>query len=221
MPGICALARSRGVATILDNSWATPLLFPALAAGVDLSVLALTKHVGGHSDLLLGAVTATAEHFPRLQRTAFDLGLATSPDDAWLASRGLRTLGVRLRQHEASGLEVAAWLGAQPQVARVLHPALPGCPGHEHWKRDFAGSCGVFAFAFADRDKRGRDAFVDRLKQFGIGYSWGGFESLAIPADPVRSVSSPPYRPLVRLHVGLEDPADLIADLRQAFAAGG
>ena len=218
VPGIAAMARRRGLATILDNTWATPLLFPAIAAGVDLSVLALTKHVGGHSDLLMGAVTANGEWYERLQRTTFDLGHAVSPDDAWLAARGLRTLGVRLRQHELSGLKVAEWLKAQPQVARVLHPALRDCPGHEHWSRDFRGSSGVFAFALNGGSKQARDALVDRLELFGIGYSWGGFESLAIPADPVRSVSRPPEGPLVRLHIGLEDPDDLIADLAQALA---
>ncbi|MEJ7776422.1 MAG: cystathionine beta-lyase [Sphingomicrobium sp.] len=217
--GICAMAHKRRVATILDNTWATPLLFPAIAAGADLSVLALTKHVGGHSDLLLGSVTANADWYERLQRTTFDLGHAVSPDDAWLASRGLRTLAARLRQHEQSGLKVAEWLKAQPQVARVLHPALPECPGHQHWKRDFSGSSGVFAFAPAGGDSQARDAFVDRLELFGIGYSWGGFGSLAVPADPVRSVSSAPEGPLVRLHIGLEDPDDLIGDLSQALHA--
>ena len=218
VPGICAMARRRGLATILDNTWATPLLFPAMPAGADLSVLALTKHVAGHSDLLLGSVTANEQWYEHLQRTTFDLGHTVGADDAWLASRGLRSLGVRLGQHEQSGLQVAEWLQAQPQVARVLHPALADCPGHEHWKRDFSGSSGVFAFAFADRDRRARDAFVDRLQLFGIGYSWGGFESLAVPADPVRSVSRPPEGALVRLHIGLEDPEDLIADLAQALA---
>jgi len=218
VPGLCAMARRRGIATILDNTWATPLLFPAMAAGVDLSVLALTKHVAGHSDLLMGSVTATDEWFERLQRTTFDLGLAVSPDDAWLAARGLRSLGARLRQHEASGLKVAQWLHGRPEVTAVLHPAFPGCPGHQHWQRDFRGSSGVFAFALGGCDKRARDAFVDRLKLFGIGYSWGGFESLVTPCDPIRSLSRVADGPLVRLHVGLEDPDDLIADLNQAFA---
>ncbi len=218
VPGICVMARSRGIATILDNTWATPLLFPAIAAGVDISVLALTKHVGGHSDLLLGAITANALWYEQLQRTTFDLGHAVSPDDAWLASRGLRTLGVRLRQHEQSGLKVAQWLNAQPQVERLLHPAFPDCPGYEHWQRDFRGSSGVFAFRLADSEASARDAFVDRLQLFGIGYSWGGFESLAVPADPVRSAFALPGGALVRLHIGLEDPDDLIADLGQALA---
>ena len=217
VPGICAMARGRGIATILDNTWATPLLFPAIAAGVDLTVLALTKHVGGHSDLLLGAVTATEHWFERVQRTAFDLGQSVSPDDAWLASRGLRTLGLRLAQHEQSGLQVARWLAEQPEVARVIHPAFPDCPGHELWKRDFAGSSGLFALALRNADRAARDDVVDRLRLFGIGYSWGGFESLALPVDPVRTASPTPAGPLIRLHVGLEDPQDLIADLEQAL----
>ncbi len=219
VPGICATARRHKITTILDNTWATPLLFPAIAAGVDLSLIALTKHVGGHSDLLLGAVSANADWYERLQCTTFDLGHAVSPDDAWLASRGLRTLGVRLRQHEQSGLRVAEWLKAQPQVSRVLHPAFPDCPGHEYWRRDFTGSSGVFAFALDGHSKAERDALVDRLELFGIGYSWGGFESLAVPAVPVRSVSTSSGGALVRLHIGLEDPEDLIADLAQALVA--
>ena len=217
VPSICAMAKSRGIGTILDNTWATPLLFPAMAAGVDISLLALTKHVGGHSDLLLGSLTANAEWYDKVQRTTFDLGHAVSPDDAWLASRGLRTLAVRLRQHERNGLQVAEWLRAQPEVSDMLHPAFPDCSGHELWKRDFRGSSGVFSFGLRGGDKRSRDAFIDRLQLFGIGYSWGGYESLAAPADVVRTVSSAPEAPLVRLHVGLEDPADLIADLRQAL----
>ena len=217
VPGICAMARDRGITTILDNTWATPLLFPAIAAGVDLTVLALTKHVGGHSDLLLGSITATAQWFDHVQRTAFDLGQSVSPDDAWLASRGLRTLGLRLRQHEQSGLQVARWLAEQREVARVIHPALPDCPGHDLWKRDLACSSGLFAFALRGADRAARDAFVDRLRLFGIGYSWGGFESLALPVDPVRTASRPPDGRLIRLHIGLEDPEDLIADLQQAL----
>jgi cystathionine beta-lyase len=221
VPGICTMAKQRGLVTILDNTWATPLFFPAIAAGIDISLLALTKHVGGHSDLLLGALTANAAWYDKVQKAVFDLGHSVGPDDAWLASRGLRTLAVRMRRHEESGLKVARWLKAQHQVARVLHPALPDCPGHELWKRDFRGSSGVFAFALQGWDKRARDAFVDRLELFGIGYSWGGFESLVVPADPARSASSSPDAPLVRLHIGLEDPDDLIADLEQALAASG
>jgi cysteine-S-conjugate beta-lyase len=215
VPAICEVARERGVVTVLDNTWATPLFFPAIAAGVDISVIAGTKYVGGHADVMIGAATATEKHFPKLQRTAWDLGHAVSPDDAWLASRGLRTIEVRLKQHEASALKIAEWLKEQPQVGLVLHPALPDCPGHEIWKCNFKGSSGLFAF-----ELRGdAAAFVDHLELFGIGYSWGGYESLALPVRPVRTASKPPAQNLVRLHVGLEDPDDLIEDLRGAFAA--
>src|SRR4051794_5860957 len=146
VPGICAVARERGVVTLLDNTWASSILFAALPAGVDVSILALSKYVGGHSDVMLGSATANAQYFPRVQRTALDLGHAVSPDDAWLGSRGLRTLGVRLKQHEQNALVVAHWLKDQPWVGLVLHPALPDCPGHEFWKRDFNGSAGLFSF---------------------------------------------------------------------------
>ena len=214
VPGICAVARERGIVTLLDNTWATPLLFPALAAGIDISILAATKYVGGHADVMIGSATATAEYYERLQEVAWDLGESLSPDDAWLGSRGLRTMAVRLKQHEESALKVAEWLKAQPQVGRMLHPAFPECPGHELWKRDFKGSSGLFSFEL----KGDRDAFVDSLELFGIGYSWGGYESLALPVDPHRTVSKPPAPNLVRLHIGLEDPDDLIADLRGCLA---
>ena len=218
VPAICAAAREHGIVTLLDNTWATPLLFPAIAAGVDISVLAISKYVGGHSDVMIGAATATGDHYPRLQKTSWDIGHAVSPDDAWLASRGLRTLAVRLKQHEASALNVAEWLKQQPGVGQVLHPALPDCPGHETWKRDFKGSSGLFSFELAGVDDAARAAFVDSLTMFGIGYSWGGFESLAIPVDPYRTASKPPAKSLVRLHIGLEDPDDLIEDLAAALA---
>ena len=215
VPAITAIARERGIVTLLDNTWATPLFFPAIAAGIDITVIAATKYVGGHADVMIGAATAHEKHFDRLQRTAWDLGHAVSPDDAWLASRGLRTMGIRLRQHEASALKVARWLKERPQVGLVLHPALPDCPGHEFWARDFKGSSGLFAF-----ELRGDTAaFVDRLELFGIGYSWGGYESLALPVSPMRKVSSAPAKNLVRLHVGLEDPDDLIEDLAHALSA--
>lgn len=220
VPGICAMARERGIVTLLDNTWATPLLFPALEHGVDIAIMALSKYVGGHSDLLLGSISAGPSWYERVQQTVFELGHAASPDDAWLAARGLRTLGVRLRRHEESGLKVAAWLAGRPQVARLLHPAFDSCPGHEYWARDFAGSNGLFAFALNGGSGKDRDALIDRLKLFGIGYSWGGFESLAVPADPVRSGGGAEWGgPLVRLHVGLEDPDDLIADLEAALAS--
>lgn len=213
VPGIAKVARQRGIVTLLDNTWATPLLFPAIAAGVDITILAATKYVAGHADVMLGSATATAEHFDRLQQMSWDLGQSVSPDDAWLGSRGLRTMAVRLKQHEAGAFRVAEWLKSQPKVGKVLHPALPDCPGHEFWKRDFRGSSGLFSFELKDVTDSERAAFVDRLELFGIGYSWGGYESLALPANPYRTVTKPPATNLVRLHIGLEDPQDLIEDL--------
>lgn len=221
VPGICAVARKRGIVTLLDNTWATPLLFPAIAAGVDVSILALTKYVGGHADLMLGSATVTEKYYQRIQTVTWDLGHAVSPDDAWLCSRGMRTMAVRLKRHEESALIVARWLKDRSEVGLVLHPALPDCPGHELWKRDFLGSSGLFSFELKGANKEGRAAFVDALGLFGIGYSWGGYESLAMPIDPYRTASRPPAPNLVRLHVGLEDPDDLIADLEAAFDQAG
>ena len=214
VPAICAVARERGMATILDNTWATPLFFPAIAAGVDISVLAATKYVGGHADVMIGAATANRDHYSRLERTTWDLGHAVSPDDAWLASRGLRTIAVRLAQHESSALKVAHWLKEQRAVGLVLHPALPDCAGHDLWKRDFKGSSGLFAFELHGDTA----AFVNRLELFGIGFSWGGYESLALPVHPYRTISRPPAENLIRLHIGLEDPGDLIDDLAASLA---
>ena len=219
VPAICAEAAGRDIVTLIDNTWATPLFFPALSAGVDISILAATKYVGGHADLLLGTVSAKAKYFTRIQRTAWDLGHAVSADDAWLALRGLRTMAVRLKQHQEGALTVAHWLKEQPQVGKVLHPALPDCPGHELWARDFKGSSGLFSFELTDAGEDACAAFVDRLDIFGIGYSWGGYESLAMPAKPRRTVSSSPAENLIRLHIGLEDPEDLIADLAASIAA--
>jgi cystathionine beta-lyase len=221
VPAICAAAKARGVATLLDNTWATPLFFPALAAGIDLTILAGTKYVGGHADLLLGAVTANEQYYGKLERTSWDLGQCVSPDDAWLCSRGLRTMGVRLRQHEASALRIARWLGERPQVAAVLHPALPDCPGHEHWVRDFKGASGLFSFVLRGGDDSARTRFIESLELFGLGYSWGGYESLVVPVDPERIRTATRWRaegPLVRLHIGLEDAEDLIEDLGAGLA---
>jgi cystathionine beta-lyase len=220
VPGICAVARDRDLVTLLDNTWATPLLFPAISHGVDITILAATKYVGGHADVMLGSATATADHYDRLQHVSWDLGHSVSPDDAWLGSRGLRTMGVRLKHHEESALKIAEWLKGQSQVGRVLHPALPDCPGHGHWRRDFKGSSGLFSFELKAGNEA-RAAFVDRLELFGIGYSWGGYESLALPIDPHRTVSEAPAPNLVRLHIGLEDPDDLIEDLASSLAEIG
>lgn len=224
VPGICAIAKGRGIPTLLDNTWATPVLFPAIAAGVDLTILACTKYIVGHSDVMLGSVTANAAYWPRLVQTSRAFGQCASPDDAYLAARGLRTLGVRLRQHEASGLAVARWLAEQPQVARVLHPALADCPGHEYWRRDFKGCSGLFSFVLRGGDDAARTRLIDGLRHFGIGFSWGGFESLVLPVDPdrLRSVTDSAWEgPLVRLHIGLEDVGDLIEDLAAGLARFG
>jgi cystathionine beta-lyase len=222
VPAIVAAAKARGVTTVIDNTWATPLLFPAIAHGVDYSVLAGTKYVVGHSDVMLGAVTAAPGRFAKLRDTSFQLGQVASPDDSWLASRGLRTMAVRLKQHEAAALEIARWLQGRDEVAQVLHPALPDHPGHALWRRDFRGSSGLFSFVLDGGDEASRAALIDALHHFGIGYSWGGYESLALPVDPhrYRTATTPDFAgPLVRLQIGLEDPADLIADLDRGFAA--
>ena len=222
VPAIVAVAKRHGLTTLLDNTWATPLFFPAIEKGIDLTVLAATKYVVGHSDVMLGSVTAAPGHFSRLRDMSHVLGQVASPDDSWLGSRGLRTMAVRLEQHQKSALAIARWLEARPEVAQVLHPALPSCPGHDHWVRDFKGSSGLFSFVLAGGDEAARAALIDTLDLFGIGYSWGGFESLAIPADPARIRTAAPRDyagPLVRLQIGLEDPDDLIADLERGLAA--
>jgi cysteine-S-conjugate beta-lyase len=220
IPAIVAVARERGIVTLIDNTWATPLLLPAMAHGVDFSILSCTKYIGGHSDLMMGSVTTNATHWEKLRRTAQLHGQCVSPDDAWLATRGLRTLGARLKVHGDNSLAVARWLKEQPQIARVLHPALPDCPGHEYWLRDFRGASGLFSFVFNGGDDAGRTRFIDALAHFGIGFSWGGYESLALPIDPVSIRTATRWMaegPAVRLHIGLEDPADLIRDLANAL----
>lgn len=222
VPAIVAVAKAHGLTTLLDNTWATPLFFPAIEKGIDLTILAATKYVVGHSDAMLGAVTAAPGHYARLRDTSYQLGQVASPDDSWLGSRGLRTMAVRLAQHQRSALELAHWLAERPEVAQVLHPALPSCPGHDLWVRDFKGSSGLFSFVLSGGGEAARAALIDTLELFGIGYSWGGFESLAIPADPARIRTAAPRDyagPMVRLQIGLEDPADLIADLERGLAA--
>ena len=219
IPAITAIARARGITTVLDNTWATPLLLPALSHGVDVTMMSLTKYVGGHSDVMMGSLTATPELWPVLRNATFQLGHSVSADDAALALRGLRTLGVRLQQHGTAALRIAQWLAARPEVGVVLHPALPDCPGHALWQRDFTGASGLFAFELKDADKAARSRFIDALTLFGIGYSWGGFESLVVTANPARTTNPWQGGPLVRLSIGLEDPDDLIADLDAAFAA--
>ena len=220
IPAICAIAKEAGIVTLLDNTWATSRFFAALEHGVDISIVAATKYIVGHSDVMMGAATTHEKYWTRLRRTAQQLGQVVSPDDAYLAARGLRTLEVRLRQHEQSALTIAHWLKDRPEVGQVLHPALPDCPGHDIWKRDFKGSSGLFSFQLSEGDEKSRAAFIDALTLFGIGYSWGGFESLALPVDPGKYRTATDWTmagALVRLHIGLEDPDDLVADLAKAF----
>jgi cystathionine beta-lyase len=224
VPAITGAARARGIATLIDNTWATPLLFSALDKGCDIMIVAGTKYISGHSDLMIGSVTANASWWPKVRNTAHLFGQMVSPDDAWLASRGMRTLGVRLKRHEESALAVARWLETRPEVARVIHPALPSHPHHALWARDFKGASGLFAFVLAGGGEAERAALIDALQLFGIGYSWGGFESLALPVDPERyrtATTWPAEGPLVRLSIGLEDVDDLIVDLKGGLAAFG
>jgi cystathionine beta-lyase len=217
VPAIVAVAKAHALITLIDNTWATPLYLPAIGMGIDLSIVACTKYIVGHSDAMLGSVTSSAATWDALRLTAQVLGQCVSPDDAYLAARGLRTLDVRLARHRDSALEIAHWLKAQPKVARVLHPALPDFPGHELFARDFKGSTGLFGFTLAGGDA---NRLVDALKYFGIGYSWGGYESLALPTDPARCRSAEPWTDgtVIRLQIGLEDVRDLIDDLAQAIA---
>ena len=216
VPAIVAVARAHNIATVMDNTWATPLLFSPIAHGVDFSVQALTKYTGGHSDLMMGSVTTTAKWWGRLKTKSYLLGYCVGPDDAFLALRGLRTLGLRLERQGASALAVAEWLARHPAVGRVLHPALPGDPGHALWRRDFAGASGLFAFVLKRGARQHTAALIDHLAHFGIGFSWGGFESLILPVelDGIRTATpTDAGGQIVRLSIGLEDPADLIADL--------
>ncbi|HWK35036.1 cystathionine beta-lyase [Sphingomonas sp.] len=222
VPAIVAAARARGVVTLIDNTWATPLGLPVIGMGVDFSILACTKYVVGHSDVMLGSVTTTQAYWDALRSVSYQLGQTASPDDAWLGARGLRTMAVRLDRHAASALRIAEWLKTRAEVARVLHPALPDCPGHELFVRDFRGGAGLFAFELAGGGEAERAALIDTLDLFGIGYSWGGFESLALPVDPARHRTATRWEgrgPLVRLSIGLEDADDLIADLDRGLAA--
>jgi cystathionine beta-lyase len=228
IPALARVAREHGAVSLLDNTWASPLGFPALQRGCDASIMSLTKHVGGHSDLMMGSVAAGEELYRKLRLKSQALGQVVSPDDAALALRGLRTLGVRLERESASALTVANWLADRPEVARVLCPMLPDAPGNELWQRDFTGGCGLFSFVLRGGDAAGRARFIDALELFGIGYSWGGYESLAIPFDPARARTAMRWPPAgwnpedrfgVRLSIGLEDPGDLMRDLERGFAA--
>jgi len=216
VPAIVAAARARGIATIMDNTWATPLLFSPIAHGVDFSMQALTKYVAGHSDVMMGSVTTTAKWLKKLGAASYRLGYCVAPDDAYLALRGLRTLDLRLRTQGTSALRIAQWLETRLEVDRVLHPALPSHPGHALWARDFTGSSGLFGFTLKRGLRAHTAALIDHLDHFGIGFSWGGFESLILPVElsGIRTASPIDYPgSIIRLSIGIEDTDDLIADL--------
>ncbi|MDR3467030.1 MAG: cystathionine beta-lyase [Xanthobacteraceae bacterium] len=219
---IAEVAHARDALVIDDNTWATPLFRRALDQGVDISIQAATKYIGGHSDIMFGTIAANARAWPAISEGIRLLGVCAGPDDVFLALRGLRTLGVRLAQHQTAGLAIARWLEARPEVARVLHPALDGDPGHALWTRDFTGASGLFGVVLKPAPAAAVDAFLDAVSLFGMGYSWGGFESLVIPFDcsSYRTATTwAPGGPTLRFHVGLEDVEDLKADLDRGFAA--
>jgi cystathionine beta-lyase len=220
IPAIAEVAHERGVCVILDNTWATPLFFSPHAHGVDLVVEAGTKYLSGHADLLLGLVSANAQWFERLHRTVHLMAIPPGAEDVFLALRGLRTMDLRLREAERQGLALAQWLSARSEVLRVIHPALPDHPGHALWKRDFTGSSGLFSIVLKPASEGAVAAFLDGLELFGIGYSWGGYESLALPFDCTATRTATrfaPGGPTVRFSVGLEDIEDLQADLDRGF----
>jgi cystathionine beta-lyase len=219
IPAIVEVAHARGALVAIDNTWATPYFLPAMQLGVDVSVIAATKYIGGHADVMLGTITTTEPLYEPVRSMVAELGYCVSPDDAFLGLRGLRTLGLRLDRHQRSAVQVAEWLETRPEVQRVLYPALPSDPGHAIWKRDFRGASGLFGVVLNPVPKAAVDAMLNSLRLFGMGASFGGFESLAIPMDStrLRTLTKSPDSRYVRLHVGLEDPADLIADLEQGL----
>ncbi len=218
IPAIAKVAHAKGAVVMMDNAWATGLFFNAFEHGADLVIQPATKYYAGHSDVLIGLVIANEKTWPQLKHSTYQLGQRASPDDCFLTLRGMRTMGVRLRQHQSSALHVAKWLQTRPEVARVLYPALESDPGHQIWKRDFTGAAGLFSVELNPCSDQQLAAMIDGYKLFGLGYSWGGFESLAMPAD-LRYGREHPWHggPLVRYSIGLEDADDLIRDLEAGF----
>jgi cystathionine beta-lyase len=220
IPAIASVAHTKNLPLLADNTWGTPLFFPAFERGVDVSIHAATKYIAGHSDAMMGVITTNEKHWLSVRRVVADYGFCVSPDDCFLALRGLRTIAVRMRHQQQSAIKVARWLQSLPDVARVLYPALESDPGHAIWRRDFHGAASLFGVVLKPTRDSAVAALINALELFGIGSSWGGFESLAIRADVRNSRTATAWKadgPLLRLHIGLEDPDDLISDLEQAF----
>ena len=220
IPALSAVAHRHQAKLIMDNTWASPIFFNPFVHGADVSIQAATKYINGHSDIMLGMVTTTREDWEQLRNCTWHLGQCCGPDDLYMAQRGLRTLSVRMKQHQSNGIQVAEWLKKRPEVRRVLHPALPDDPGHELWKRDFKGASGLFGIELEPTNPSNVEAMLNRLELFGMGFSWGGYESLIVPSDVEKDRLPESWTfkgPLLRLHIGLEDPEDLILDLEQGF----
>ncbi len=222
VPAIAEKAKQRQIVTIIDNTWGTPVYFKPFELGVDVSVHAATKYITGHADAMLGIISANEQCYPLVKSCVHSLGECAGPDTIFLGLRGLRTLPTRLRHHHVSGLKIANWLKEHPEVKQIMHPALPGDPGYEIWSRDFGGACGLFGFILNEESETAAIKFVNSLKLFGKGFSWGGFESLLIPTNPAATRTATKWENSgvsMRIHVGLEDPDDLIADLQSGFDA--
>ncbi|MBL4864009.1 MAG: cystathionine beta-lyase [Rhodobiaceae bacterium] len=220
IPAIAKVAHARGAVVMMDNTWASPLFCQPFELGADISIQAATKYIVGHSDVMMGTITTNEDTWRTTIKNHGAIGITAGPDDVYLALRGLRTLSVRLNRHMETGIFLAKWLQDRPEVLRVLHPALPTDPGHEIWKRDFSGACGLFGIILKPVSDEAVAAMLNDLELFGMGYSWGGYESLVIPANPGANRTATtwaPEGPLLRFHAGLEDPGDLIADLEAGF----
>lgn len=221
VPAIAEAAHARGAVVVMDNTWSAGYYFQPFRHGVDISIQAATKFIAGHSDAMLGVITTRNELYERIKATTVALGVCAGVDECYLGLRGLRTLAARMPRHQETGLKLAHWLKSRPEVERVLHPALPDCPGHELWTRDFTGASGLFTVVFKEFPKKGVEAMLDNLDLFGMGFSWGGYESLILPVYPSKMRSATTWThpgPAVRIHAGLEDPDDLIADLAAGIA---
>lgn len=218
IPAIAKAAHAHGAVVAVDNTWATQFFYDAMGKGADIVIQSCTKYVSGHSDLVMGLITCSKKHYPALRRTYVHFGACPGSEEVYLAARGLRTMAMRLKQNQASALKLAQWLKQRPEVTKVLHPAFPECPGHEIWKRDFKGASGLFAVLLKPYPRDRLAAMLDNMELFGMGWSWGGYESLVIPLDPVRTATKWPQDCLgLRIYAGLEEPDDLIADLEAGF----